>query len=499
MLLSKTVVDGDKDGGSVNLSDENVMLFKNQKVGILTDIVDCSVPLNTSSGTDCPTVSYVSDDLHKRNLEDVGIDLSGSDLSGTQLEQLQNLLLSYDDVFSKGKRDKYSAGMRHHIPLKTGVTPVKQPLRRVPFAYQEGVQSDLKAMLEDGVIEKSNSEWASPLVIVKKPSGDLRICVDYRKLNEATRVACYPLPNMTATLDRLADAKFFTTIDMVSGYHQIEVAPEDRHKTAFVSPFGLFQYCRLPFGLAGAPGTFQAVIEDMLQVLDAQDVMAYLDDVICFHSTFEEHLKGIERLLLTIRRSGFKLSGKKCQFATRSVKDGIRPQPEKLDIIREWKCPQDEADLRRFLGVCTFWRRFVRDFAHIAAPLHDLLNKPEFVCTPQCDFAFKCLKEILCSSVTLKLPDRRGRFIVSCDASDKAVDFVLEQSDASGARRPVAFGGRKLDKAECNYSTTEKECLAVIEALKAYRPYLLGCEFDSPKDIATNANQGTQRMVMEMG
>ena len=214
--------------------------------------------------------------------------------------------------------------------------------------------------------------------------------------------------------------------------------------------------------------------------------MAYLDDVICFHSTFEENLKGIERLLLTIRKSGFKLSGKKCQFATRSVKflghvidkDGIRPQPEKLDIIREWKCPQDEADLRRFLGVCTFWRRFVKDFAHIAAPRHDLLNKPEFVWTPQCDIAFKRLKEILCSSVTLKLPDRHGRFIVSCDASDKVVGFVLEQSDASAARRKVAFGGRKLNKAECNYSTTEKECLAVIEALKAYRPYLLGCEFD---------------------
>ena len=206
-----------------------------------------------SSESNCPTVSYVSDDLHKGNLEDVGIDLSGSDLSGTQKGQLQNLLLSYNDVFSNGKRDigKYSAGVQHHIPLKTGVTPVKQQLRKVPFAYQEEVKSDLKAMLEDGVIEKPNSEWASSLVIVKKPSGDLRICVDYRKLNEATRVACYPLPNMTATLDWLADAKFFTTIDMVSGYHQIEVALEDRHKTAFVSPFGLFQYCRLPFGLAG--------------------------------------------------------------------------------------------------------------------------------------------------------------------------------------------------------------------------------------------------------
>lgn len=492
VLMSKTVVVGDKEGGfwvkAVNLSDENVMLFKNQKVGILSDIDDCSEPLDIGSKTDCPTVSCISDDLQKVSLEELGIDLSDSDLSDIQKKQSENLLLSYADVFSKGKRDigKCSAGVQHRIPLKAEATPIKQQLRRVPFAYQEGVKSDLKAMLEDGIIEKSNSEWASPLVIVRKPSGDLRICVDYRKLNEATRVTSYPLPNMTETLDRLADAKYFTTIDMVSGYHQIEVAPEDRHKTAFVSPFGLFQYCRLPFGLAGAPGTFQAVIEDMLQVLDAEDVMAYLDDVICFHSSFEEHLKGVERLLLAIRKSGFKLSGKKCQFAKRSVKflghvideDGVRPQPEKLDIIRDWKPPQDEADLRRFLGVCTFWRRFVKDFARIAVPLHDLLNKSEFVWTPQCDSAFRHLREILCSSVTLKLPDRHQRFIVSCDASDRAVGFVLEQKDASGGRRPVAFGGRKLNKAECNYSTTEKECLAVIDALKAYRPYLLGREFD---------------------
>lgn len=123
---------------------------------------------------------------------------------------------------------------------------------------------------------------------MRKPSGDLRIRVDYRKLDEATRVSSYPLPSMTKTLERLADASFFTTIDMVSGYHQIEVAPEDRHKTSFVSPFGLFQYCRLPFGLAGAPGTFQAVFEGMLQVLDTEDVIAYLDDVFCFHSSFED-------------------------------------------------------------------------------------------------------------------------------------------------------------------------------------------------------------------
>jgi hypothetical protein len=153
----------------------------------------------------------------------------------------------------------------------------------------------------------------------------------------------YPLPNLTETLDRLAEASYFTSIDMVSGYHQVEVADEDKEKTAFVSPYGLFQYCRMPYGLPGAPATFQSVVEDMVQVLETEDIMAYLDDVICFHATFDKHLEGIQKLLEMVRRAGYKLSGKKCQFSKLSVRflghiidnTGVRPLPEKLDIIRK--------------------------------------------------------------------------------------------------------------------------------------------------------------------
>ena len=266
-------------------------------------------------------------------LHDIGIELNQSDLKRHER-----------DVFSKNKPDLGTCklGTKHHIHLKPDTVPVKQPLRRIPFAYQEEVKNDLKNMLKDGIIEKSVSEWASPLVLVRKSSGDLRICVDYRKLNEATMLTSYPLPNLTETLDRLAGASYFTLIDMVSGYHQVEVADEDKEKTAFVSPYGLFQYCRMPYGLAGAPATFQSVVEDMVQVLETEDIMAYLDDVICFHATFDKHLEGIQKLLEMVRRAGFKLSGKKCEFAKLSVRflghiidnTGVRPLPEKLDIIR---------------------------------------------------------------------------------------------------------------------------------------------------------------------
>ena len=183
-----------------------------------------------------------------------------------------------------------------------------------------------------------------------------------------------------------------------------------------------------------------------------------------------------------IRKAGFKLSDKKCQFARRSLRflghvidsTGVKPLPEELEIIRNWETPKTEEELRRFLGVCTFWRKFVKDFAKIAVPLRNLLNKEEFAWTNECQEAFEQLKELLCSSVTLKLPQSEGRFSVTCDASDYAVGYYLEQAHNSGQRRTVAFGGRKQHKAELNYSTTEKECLAVVEALKSYRSYLVG-------------------------
>ena len=167
-------------------------------------------------------------------------------------------------------------------------------------------------MLDDGIFERSTSAWASPLVIVKKPSGDLRICVDYRRVNEQTVKDSHPLPNITATLDEMAGAKWFSSFDLVSGYYQIEVLPEDQEITAFVSPYGLFQYRRMPFGLSNAPSTFQ---RDLTQVLSMKDLVTYLDDIICFYKTFPEHLAGIRRVLEMCRKAGLKLAPHKCQLA----------------------------------------------------------------------------------------------------------------------------------------------------------------------------------------
>jgi transposase InsO family protein len=503
VLFSKVVNQGDEQGKfwarAVNYSDEPVTLYKNQKLGTLSsaaNITDHLVPTSGSRSEKSP------------DLQSLGVNLADSDMSASQKTELETLLLSYTDVFSTGPEDiGHYTGVQHRIHVKPDTVPLRQPVRRIPMAYQDQVKIQIQRMLKIGVIEKSTSPWASPLVIVKKPSGDLRICVDYRGLNTNTVKDCQPLPNITDTLDKMAGAKYYSSFDLVAGYHQIEMAEVDRDKTAFISPYGLFQYRRLPFGLCNSGSTFQRVMNDLIQVMSVEDLLSYLDDFVLFHGTFREHLQGIERLLKLLKKSGFKLSGKKCQFVRKEVsflghivsEEGIRPQPGKLRAIQEWPVPSNRDEVIRFLGLCGFYRRYIRDYAQISAPLFDT-KEDDFVWDKTCQDAFEKLKVVMSEHVTLKLPDPNEPFIVTCDASNVAVGFVLEQIVHAGQRRPVAFGSRKLNKAEKNYSTTERECLAVMEALKAYRPYLLGREFTIYTDhqalkwLLTRSNPDNSRL-----
>ena len=216
---------------AVNLSQSPITLHKNQKLGTVTAIDSMSEHLSEWE-ENTPLARGSTQSKKTQVLNNLRIDLTDS--SAVERDKLENLLMSFTEVFSEGKRniEKCKLGVQHHIPVKPNTVPVKQPQRRIPFASRDEVKADLKAMLEDGIMEKSSFQWASPLIIVRKSSWDLRTCVDYRKLNTATQVSSYPLPNIRESLDRLADASYFTTIDMVSGYHQVEVASKDQDKTA---------------------------------------------------------------------------------------------------------------------------------------------------------------------------------------------------------------------------------------------------------------------------
>jgi len=282
----------------------------------------------------------------------------------------------------------------------------------------------LEEMQQQGVIEPSNSPWASPVVLVRKKDGSLRFCIDYRKLNKVTRKDSYPLPRVDDLLDSLSDAQWFSTLDLRSGYWQVEIDPGDREKTAFSTQNGLFQFRVMPFGLCNAPSTFQRLMELVLAGLSWEVCLAYLDDVVIFGRTWEEHLERLRIVLIRLREAHLKLHPKKCQFFRKCIvflghvisNSGVSTDPEKISSIVNWPTPTNVTELRSFLGLASYYRRFICRFAEVAAPLHRLQEKAiSFQWSEQCNSAFETLKRRLSSAPVLAFPRSSDTFILSME------------------------------------------------------------------------------------
>ena len=377
----------------------------------------------------------------------------------------------------------------HRIDLIPGQKPVHcQPYRAGPTA--RAVESaEIERMLKAEVIEPATSEWASPIVLVAKPDGSTRFCVDYRRLNAITVRDSYPLPRMDECIDSLGDAKIFTTLDCNSGYWQIPVRPEDREKTTFTSHEGLYWFLRMPFGLRNAPATFQRFVDITLSGLTWKTCLVYLDDIIVFSKTPAEHMAHLDAVLHRLYRAGLTLNLKKCHFFKNTVDYlGHVIRPGQLSVaekntaaLKDMKHPTTQTELRSFLGLCNVYRRFVKGFAKIAAPLNVLLRKGE---TPQLDLlspdqviAFDTLRDALLNPPILALPRIEGAFTLDTDASDHQLGCCLLQDQPDGTKHPIGYWSRGLTSAEKNYSTTEKECLAIVWAILHLRPYLEGQKF----------------------
>lgn len=256
-------------------------------------------------------------------------------------------------------------------------------------------------MLEDDIIQPSSSPWSSPVVVVRKKDGTLRFCVDYRKLNSVTKKDTYPLPRIDDSLDRLRRAKYFSSIDLRSGYWQIEVDERDREKTAFVTPDGLYEFKVLPFGLCSAPATFQRMMDTVLTGLKWQTCLVYLDDVVVFSETFEQHLQRLKKVLEAVQSASLSLKPEKCHFGFTELKflghvvsaDGVRPDPEKTAAVASYPAPRDKKGVRRFLGLCAYYRRFISNFSRIAEPLTRLTREDvPFLWTEEQEEAFRELR-----------------------------------------------------------------------------------------------------------
>ena len=323
------------------------------------------------------------------------------------------------------------------------------------------------------------------MVLVKKKDGTIRFCVDYRKLNAVTRKDSYPLPRIDDALDALSGAKYFTTLDLQSGYHQVAMDTNSTEKTAFISHAGLYEYNVMSFGLTNAPPTFQRLMHRVLHGLDWKICLVYIDDIIIFSSTFEEHLLRLSAVFDRLRNANLKLKPSKCHFARSSVNflgfvvsaEGILPDTSKIDAVKTFPTPRSVTEVRSFLGLCNYYRRFVRDFAQIASPLNRLTRKSvPFVWDESCQGAFQEMKNRLCSPPILAYPDFSQPFHLYTDASQHAIGYILGQF-IDNKEIVISYGGRELNIAETRYSTTEREALAVVDGIKRYQPYLYGGKF----------------------
>lgn len=395
------------------------------------------------------------------------------------------------------------SGVTHRIELEPHV-PFKERTRRVSPADFNDLKRHLQDLLAAGVIEESASPYASPIVLVRKKNGDLRMVVDYRRLNNLTKKDAYPLPRIEETFTLLSGSKWFTVLDLKSGFYQLEVEPSDRPKTAFTTPFGTWQFRRMPQGLTNSPATFQRTMEKVMAGLNLQEVITFLDDLIVFSDSLEEHEERLMKVLKRIADFGLKLSPSKCKFFQTKVKylgheisaKGIQPDPDKVAAIKEWPRPQTVRELRSFLGFTGYYRRFVRDYSRIVRPLNDLL-KGEFaprnkkqtqwkrtnssslssIWTSDCQEAFELIIQKLTSAPVLGFADWRLPYVVHTDASTTGLGAVLYQVQ-EGQPRVVAYASRGLSRSEKNYPAHKLEFLALKWAVsEKFHDYLYGATF----------------------
>ncbi|KAL0174660.1 hypothetical protein M9458_030628 [Cirrhinus mrigala] len=405
------------------------------------------------------------------------------DLSAAQKADLRHLVGQFLDVFSDNPGQ--TNVLSHDIRTPPGVI-VRQRPYRVPEARRQAIEAEIQKMLKLGVIEPSRSPWSSPIVLVPKPDGTLRFCNDYRRLNEVSDFDSYPMPRVDELLERLGRARYITTLDLTKGYWQVPLSEEAKPKTAFSTPSGHWQYRTLPFGLHGAPATFQRLMDIILRPHQTY-AAAYLDDLVIHSEAWEDHLERLRRVLSELRRAGLTANPRKCHLALHEARylgftvgrGLIKPQENKVKAILEAPKPSTKTQVRAFLGLAGYYRCFIPSFSSIAAPLTDLTRKgqPDRIrWTEEAEHAFRIIRGALTTEPVLRAPDFSCPFLLHTDASDTGLGAVLSQVQ-EGEEHPVVYISRKLSKAERNYAAVEKEALAIKWAVLELRYYLLGRRF----------------------
>lgn len=412
---------------------------------------------------------------------------SFSDLTPSQKDDLQRVIDCFSSIAPEGR-----LGRTHLIThyIDTGNSkPISQRQYPLSPAMQEHLNKEIDEMLKLKIIEPSQSPWCSPLWLVRKSSGEYRICFDGRKLNSVTVKDAYPMPQIDMILNKLRDAKFLTSIDLRQAFFQIPLDESSRSKTAFaVYGKGLFQFCVMPFGLANSPKTMVRLMDIVLNPAIVPYCFVFLDDIIVATPTFELHLKILKEVFNRLKDANLTVNLKKCEFCRPSLKflgfivdrQGLRTDPEKVSAILNYPTPKTTTEIKRLIGLVSWYRRFVKDFSSISSPINDLLHGRKkgqpIVWSPEAERAFSEIKSRLTSAPILASPDFSRPFVIQCDASDTGVGAVLYQ-ECDGAEHPIAYASKGLTKAQRAYSVTEKELIGVLFGIEKFRSYVEGTHF----------------------
>jgi len=422
--------------------------------------------------------------------------LTEEQLSKVQIEEIEDkdiheraiqLIAAYQDVFDWNNDTLGCTNLLTHRIITEDVPPIRSRPYRISPLEAGALKTEIDKLHKLGVIKPSNSPWSSPIILLKKKDNSYRLVIDYRKLNSITKKDAYAIPRIETLLDTLGKASVFSALDMRSGFYQVELDEDSREKSAFsTAQYGQWEYIRMPMGLCNSVGTFQRMVDLVFKSLINKCLVAYIDDLNCYSNEHEEHLHHLEQVFKCVRAANLKLNIEKCYFFKKRINflgyiisdKGLEADPKKVEKIRDFPIPKTLKQVRSFIGIASYYRRFINGFAAIARPLHNLTKtKNPGIWDESAIKAFEGLKSALTNTPVLIRPDFDKEFIIITDASGKGLGAICSQLDENGHEHPIQYASRGLKSSEVKYGVSKLECLAVIWAINLFRPYLLGKHF----------------------
>ena len=410
----------------------------------------------------------------------------GDELSNGKICELKHLISESQDIFALNpKKPKRTKLFEHRIVMEDAL-PVYQKPRPIPAAWEHDVATQVTEMLTNDIIRPSVSPWNAPVILVQKKDLSTLFVCDFRGVNDVTKRDTYPLPHIKDVIDKMSGSQYWTTLDAASAYWSVPLPEADKEKTAFLAPHGKFEFNVMPYGLTNAGATYQRMVDMCLSGLSTDRVLAYMDDIVIFNSTFEEHMKDLTAVFSCLRNANVSLKPSKCVFAANKVDflgfelspDGIKPQVHLTAAINQLPTLKSKNEIKRFLGMAGLYCNIIRDFATISQPLNKLTcDNVQYLWTNDCESAFQILKQQLLSRPVLAFPKLGTPFVVEVDASEYAAGGVLSQLSEANILHPVSYYSTAFKGSQCNCAAISKEAFALVLAIRHWHVYLAGTTF----------------------